>query len=485
MKNNKIILFCLFALIPLSNFSMMNFGGNTSSDAFSRINYIVAFDQEKIYEKFEDSLKKWGCYKNVCEAEGEPEVPEVGEIVPSELEEFQRACLVQLRSARMQCLTEDARNQITNLLIVGGICLAIQKLPVDSRGQSWSVYSAVASVAYSMPSFIQTLYNFIISPTNILAQLEERFAKEKCFIPKELHPAIIQKFMTARSNLFEQQAAINFLEFALGLSLYKPKTMLSQDKDNILKALRKSLFPKIDAFFADYDDVSAQDMWILKNNVYTFVSALLDNKNSMPRYLYLYGPGGIGKTYFINKLYQWLDELLPHTIKFENCIITNSEELEGSPRRPGMILRVLRNQLMEGKRGSLVFMDEATWLSRFDMNSSAKRIFNGNQTHLATDYFGNDIEGSGIQLKAPAMLICLACNIAIEDPALKTRFDTVSFPIPKQKVLVDYARKFASENRLLNQKKVQKFDFDAWLEKTKLKNFRDIESQIVSAILVA
>ena len=83
------------------------------------------------------------------------------------------------------------------------------------------------------------------------------------------------------------------------------------------------------------------------------------------------------------------------------------------------------------------------------------------------------------------MLICLACNIAIEDPALKTRFDTVSFPIPKQKVLVDYARKFASENRLLNQKKVQKFDFDAWLEKTKLKNFRDIESQIVSAILVA
>ena len=394
--------------------------------------------------------------------------------------------MAQLRSARRHCLTKDARNELTYLLVnIAAVAATMRFLPKDSMGGSFSIFHAAMGSAYTLPSIIQTVYNFTFSPANSLEDLENHFALEKCFIPEMLHSTIIQKFCTARTNQFEQQTSINFLEFALGLSLYKPKPPINTDQETVLATIKESLFQKIDSFFLDYKNITPQDIWKIKNNVYSFVLSLLGEKNVLPRYIHLHGVGGIGKTYFVNNLYKWIEEPLPECTTFESFVVNSSEELEGNAQRPSIMLRILRNQLIKNKRGSIIFFDEASWLSDPSMISAAKRIFNGDQSTISTNYFGKDIEGSDLQLTVPPMLIFVAGNDEIKDPALKTRFDSIDFPKPKIERLIDYAKEIAAKNILITEKRTtsKSFNFENWLNESQADNFRDIASQIVPAIL--
>lgn len=500
-------------------------GGSAGrEDPFALTNYMRAFDQAEIHKKFYDLMKKLGCDKNVfdtatfaslpkeavaVEVQEDFGMPDVigtdgpgeeqarlistlavaSEPLKDEIIKYEKACLAKLGSVRRWAVTEDAREAGTTLGLVGGGAGATNLiLPAESMGGSFSVFALFMNAAYMAQPISRSIYHWLRPPAHPLDRYERKFATMQCFIPRELWPIITEKFMSARINKFDQRNAIDFIEFALGLTTYKPRPALKIDSD-MLPAKMDRLFGKIDTFFDDYQGHSAESVWMLKDNIYKFIMSLKGDGGQLPRYVYLHGVGGIGKTHLVNKICEWIQELIPDGVQFEDIVINSPEDLEGSSGRPGAMLRVLRNQLMHAKRGSIVFMDEATWLNKDHMISSAKRVFNGDQSRISTDYFGAGIEGTGVKLAVPPMLIFVASNEEIKDPALKTRFDSIDFPLPKKDRLIGFAREVAAESQLLSDRvgklEGSGFDFDTWVGETKIKNFRDITSGIVPAILAA
>src|SRR5207245_10776326 len=166
-------------------------------------------------------------------------------------------------------------------------------------------------------------------------------------------------------------------------------------------------------------------------------------------YIYLYGPGGIGKTHFVRMLHTWIEELLPNKVLFENLIILSQEELEGNHRNPGAMLRTLSNQLAAKKQGAIIFMDEATCLNNQGMISGAKRVFNGSQADIATTYFGDGMDGMGVKIKGLPTIIFVASNEPINDPALASRFDVIEYPRPTSDALVNYALQLTGNSHVL------------------------------------
>ncbi len=196
----------------------------------------------------------------------------------------------------------------------------------------------------------------------------------------------------------------------------------------MMKQARKLLSTKIDQFFENYEELDPKQKNDLKKNAQRFLGQLLGEHKS-PRYLYLVGPGGIGKTHFARQMVQWFEEICPNALNLQELAISAAEELEGNASRPGAFLRVLRNQYQAGKRGSMVFMDEANWLNEPSFEATSKRVFNGAQSKLSTSYFGTGVDGTGVQLNVPPMLVIVASNNEIKEPALKSRFDCINFPI--------------------------------------------------------
>jgi hypothetical protein len=124
-------------------------------------------------------------------------------------------------------------------------------------------------------------------------------------------------------------------------------------------------------------------------------------------------------------------------------------------------------------------MDEANWLNKEVMISPAKRVFNGELAQLSTSYFGPGIDGAGVQLEIPPMLVILSANESIQDEALRSRFDLMKFPSPTQRALAEYGEKLLSHeilryfgynnppNSLLTIENIQDY-----------KSFREIEAAI-------
>jgi len=515
MKTNKffpVFILCLTALLTRACSAME--GGSQPNDPLIRMNYENAFDQSAIHQQFKPLMEQWGCASNVFGREtklpadefasDEPAIDDQNAplleskdevtnytsnnqaIVPMQ-EDYACACHSKLHAARRWALTEEAREGCCMINLLGGAtilnCLA---LPANSMGSSFGCFAFLFNSAQICRPIIRSCFNWHYPPSNVLGDLEERFAQTQCFIPKTLWPIIINKFAAARTNQFEQRSNMDFIEFVLGLTMYKPRPTVLINEEELASGMQ-NLFLKIDQFFKEYEanDQASQNLWMLKNNIAKFIRLLLGDHTQTIRYLYLHGLGGIGKTHFINKLSQWVEELIPGSVRFENLNVSTSDELEGSSSRPGVMLRVLRNQLMANKRGSVVFLDEATWLNKEDMVSTSKRVFNGDQSQISTSYFGDGVEGTGIALKTSPMLIFVASNEKIKDPALKTRFDTIQFPMPKKGKLLSHARNIANNNKLIQDKRINlsKFNFEEWLEKSEVNNFRDVESQVVSAIL--
>lgn len=272
------------------------------------------------------------------------------------------------------------------------------------------------------------------TPSHPVDELEKLFAANRCFIPNALWPIIMEKFMLARKNPFAQRQATDFLTFALGINLYKPLPALhyTQSIEEIISTLER----KIDTFFVQYQDITKEKIQSIKMGVAKFIRCLLESSTNYPQYQYLVGPGGIGKTHFVKALSEWIEEIVPGTVHFEDVVINSVADLDGNTQRPGALLKVLRNQLQTGKRGSIVFMDEATWLNK--MPNKCKRTFKGNLTAISTAYFGNSIDGNGIIIPIKPMLIFVASNEEITDTNLASRFAITHFSQPSLEARIDY-----------------------------------------------
>lgn len=486
MEKLRYITWLVFLGIALPIWHMnAQMGSSSPQDPLLRIDYMDAFNQSKIHERFKNLMLASGCAGNVFSKSSTEQLPTKNKpLNPIVQKAYEQACLKKLQSARRWTITEPARESLTLLALSIGAAVATYKMIDEkSMGGSFSIFATISSSVFLLREVINSGYNFAFQSRSALTRLEESFAQNQCFIPKALWPAIIEKFMLARQNPFEQRKCMDFIEWTLGLTTYKPKPALAP-KTGDASTIIKELHTRIDQFFNDYNDTSDGECCrTLKVNISKFILDLFNNTQTS-RCMYLCGPGGIGKTYFVQLLCSWIEELLPGSVQFEDLVITSAEELEGSQQRPGAMLRVLRNQLTANKRASVLFMDEATWLNHGHMTDCAKRVFNGNQSKLSTSYFGDGIEGTGINLNMPPMLIFVASNDEIKDPALKSRFDTIKYPLPKPEALKTHALNTIKRSLILDHNSTPSEDnIGTWLESSKIGDFRHAEANVEQFVL--
>lgn len=458
MKNVKLL--AITALFALTNAILIANDG--VKDPYQAMSYTVAFDQKQLHKKYRPLLEKLGCAHNIFPHDyankyvyrsGNPSTL----VGTTELAAYQHDCLHQLDSARKAALAEPGVYALLEMILTNaGAQIAAHVTGKDSAGGSYFMASAITESLKLLPRTFKSIYDLISWPDNYLQKLETRFAINQCYIPHVLWPRIINKFIAARNNAFERDKHIQFLEFVLGFTIYEPQPAISFAHNMTADDIMYELDQRIDAFFNNYQVTShAHDREYIKLNVAKFIDCLVDPRAPVPRYIYLHGSGGIGKTHFVHALSSWIEELVQNSVHFESPIVNTVDELEGSMERaPGVFLRVLRNQLMHKKRGSVVIFDEATWFNETAMISAAKRVFNNDQSHVSTKYFGEEEPGKTISLPMPPMLIFVASNTAIEDPALKTRFDVVHYPSPTKEALVHEATRVALTSARLRRKEI-------------------------------
>lgn len=361
------------------------------------------------------------------------------------LKNFQEDCLSRLSAEKMRANLQPIRNSFTYL----GVSLVMHSIMKHILGETGMASGfANMSLAYEISNVIKTFvesgYSLLFPKDDPLDELAKDFIKKMPFIPRKFWPVIINKFIVARNNQFEYTNATNFIKFALELQVYaeKPKIEITNMEDVI-----KELYLRIDKFFNSYDNVDSSDLSKLKIGVSKFVKSLFDSNCKMARYQYLVGPGGIGKTYFVKQLSGWINELIPNAVYFSDVVVNFGDDLEGSFNKPGLFLNTLRNQLVENKIGSIVFIDE---FNAKMFVEPAKRTFNGSMSHISTEYFGKEIDGDGIKLQIPPMLIFVASNDQITDQALESRFNIIKFWSPKKESLADYAEQLARESEVID-----------------------------------
>ncbi|MDR3551108.1 MAG: hypothetical protein P4L31_06875 [Candidatus Babeliales bacterium] len=503
MQRFKKQLVIFFVMLIVCNYAvaMQNLH---SKDPYGNIRYNQAFDQESLCKQHQNLMQKLGCAQNVFPLQIQ-QPDQSGDVVidtradltdhqlvihDQEVSRYEAACLASLNNARRKALAEPCIYGITEMTLMGGgAALIISILGVNSVGGNFAAFTAIFDSVRMLRRTIQSGHNLISWPDNPLDTLEERFALHKRYIPRALWPKIINAFMSARQSEFSRETHTNFITFALGLTTYKPKPAIQVRDNRSIAAVKNELNKRIDTFFGDYhyqDD--SQSLNYIKINVSKFIDSLIEHKpDQASRHLYFQGSGGIGKTHLVQELSRWIDELMPHAVRFEDLIISSADQLEGNAERPGAFLRVLRNQLMENKRGSLVMIDEATWLNDPAMISSAKRIFNGDRSKLGTSYFGSGVDGTGINLEMPPMLVVVASNDPIKNAELKSRFDVVDYPMPHHKALVNHAIKVAHNSSIAKQSHlaVNSNEIDAWIHKLKEKdrNFRYVAGNVEAFML--
>jgi hypothetical protein len=517
-KNSKfkLMIVSMSLFFVLQNQVVLSRSDSGSDDPFAHIQYSQVFDQTSLYKKYRTLMYKLGCAENVfaSQADADSITKKADDslnqsvsinkytILPfdpisdaKELAAFEKECIQRLNNARRISIMTPTVEGLSNLAfmgIVGASINGIDKVSPGIFGDSVGQTSlgALLTALYTLKGIMGAGYNLIYWPDNSLEDLENHFAKNKCYIPKALWPKIEKEFIAARGDLYHREQHTHFLRFALGFTVYKLKPTITFKYEMSVEDIKNELNKRIDTFFGDYKN--NLDINYIKINVAKFVDVLTNNDESItpqaPRYLYLYGSGGIGKTHFVQTLSDWINELIPTSVGFEEVIINSSIDLEGSENSPGTFLKALRNQLIQNKRGSVIMMDEATWLNSGGMVSPAKRIFNGDRSKLITSYFGSNMDGTGVSLEIPPMLIFVASNEAIADPALESRFDTVFYPAPLQERLITYGINIAEKSAALKQADcaVNKELIAKWVQSfdEKSRNFRFVAGNVEALLLV-
>lgn len=499
----KIALSLLFMLIPMGIFSMH--GSGQSNDPYASMIYGQAFDQGEIYQKYKIVLQETECASNLFKTE---EMSTQADTLSSEetvkkLQEMEQECLAQLHSARTSTLAQPFKMTLTKMGIVITTLIATKLLkdayssskegtPASTSNDSLTMFFGAGDLIWRLPDLITSSYNLVYRPDNILGDLEDHFAKNRCYIPQALWPKIMASFASARQGGYGQETHINFLKFVLNLTTYKPKQSLPLTKSVSVDEIKQELCQRIQSYFADYQNSDIQNSLLeIQINIFKFIDELVSPKNMTigqgPRHIYLHGIGGIGKTHFVQTLASWIEELIPNSVRFEEIVINLADELEGTEQKPGAFLKILRNQLMQNKRGSIIMLDEATWLNDPCIVNAAKRVFNGDRSKLSTAYFGSNIDGTAVSLDIPPMLIFVASNEEINDKALASRFDIMKYPKPTISALVQHALKTVQNSKILQHKNVivDETIIQKWIESLieENQNFRYVAGKIEMFLL--
>ena len=257
MKKQKFFAWLVFCGMILQGQAIKaNMDSSSSQDPLAHINYRDAFNQTKIYERFKNLMVALGCAENVFSELIEHDAKDIKQPHPVIQKAYELACLRKLQSARRWAITEPARESMTLLGLLTCAAIATNTmLDKESMGGSFSVFAAIFNGVFLLRDTIRSGFNLAFQSQSALTRLEEQFAKNQCFIPNALWPAIVEKFMLAKQNPFEQRKCMDFIEFTLGLTTYKPKPSL-QKHATTAQAVIQELHTRIDQFFSDYDDSS-------------------------------------------------------------------------------------------------------------------------------------------------------------------------------------------------------------------------------------
>ncbi|CAO5682262.1 MAG: hypothetical protein HEEMFOPI_01644 [Holosporales bacterium] len=456
------------------------------------INYIRAFDQGDINNRYRKILIYKGCSENVFKS-NPPDTIQEKKNCDADYLAYKRECLHNLNREKNWAKLEHTR---TNLVVIFSMWIALKivnekyKTSQDTKtslgfGSEIAFNSFIFSTVTMVTSIVYELFNFFFTPRSPLDDLETDFAENQCFIPHQIWPSIIKHFALSRQNIFAQEKSLKFLEFALSLQTFHRTELVGLKKgiiNNNTACNKISL--NIDRFFKKYkrslqeNETHFKERDALKTIIQDFFFSLVGRGNIKTRYIYLQGKAGIGKTYFVNKIAEWLNEVLNTTVFVDQYTITRPDELEGSDQQPGILLKALSKKCKRKSPGSIIFLDEAEWINTPCFVSSAKRTFNGDQTQIATGFFGLESDGSQLKLSSPPTIILLSGNTPISDEAIKSRFQIINFPHPTQKTLLSFGYEKINEIK-------RKFFADTTIDPVyfkkeiqKLHTFREVENMI-------
>lgn len=486
IKKNKYLIF------SISFFLVANSGA--VEDTYNGILYNFAFNQENIYKDHKYLLKALACSENIFPDETNEPLPIYEQHkLKEEIQKFENNCINRLYSEQKIALFRPGALYSKKVFASLVYSYAINKfLDRNSYGSGKFNSLFLNDLIGTIFELLEALKKrFITIPENSLGYLEEMFAINKCYIPRQLWGRITKEFMLARNDFYSRDKHVNFLEFTLALTTYKTKPEIRY-KDNLsIEEIKQELNRRIDIFFTQYNEIDPQSLAYIKLDVSKFIDSLVNNNNKSPilksRYIFLYGLHGIGKTHFVQKLSEDINELISNSVLYTDLVINSNAELEGKEETPGVFLKVLRNQLLQNKLGSIIVIDEATWINNRNMIDASKHVFNGNRSRLTTTYFGTEFEDTGISIKIPPMLIFITNNENINDPALESRFDIVNFPKPNQQSLINYAYMLANKSEIIKKTKctVDLKSIENWIKNLDEidKNFRYIQANIEAFIL--
>ena len=484
----------LLSVCPI--FGMESSGSN--QDPVAGINYSKAFDQSDFYKQFEDLLQQLGCLENAyqdgyldtkqCYAHEKINIDEIDWTL-AEID-FKEKCLGRLNQARRAAILRplyDSGTCLGLLLSTGG--LASIWLP---GSEPLFVSISAINMVFFTKNIITSLSNWYDTKSHPVDKFEKIYAENKCYIPHEIWHCIEDEFLKARSNQYSQNQSLSFLEFALGLTVHKKKRALANfDMEQISNKLSK----KIDKFFKDYEEhADAKELFALKASIDNFVLGLLGGKERS-RYIYLSGSKGLGKTHFARKLNGWITKLMPQSTAYSEQAVRSPAQLGGSLETPGFLLSALRMQCAANTNGSVILLDDAAWINNSSYLSDALNVFENPLLPLRAKYFGDGINGNGIELKMPPILIILAGIADIKDDTLKSYFDFFTFPKPKKEALFKHALKEIKKHPSANsinglfvehdRKKIvlaKKFEENLHKEIGDIDNFHDIATLIHSLV---
>lgn len=517
-----IIIFFTLLIYQISIFSMGSKTTKDKKDPMTNLNYDKVFNFGKIYIKYISFLEQTDCLQNVLpeeaehlkslrqksqnieasqkDKESEDIVINIAEDIPDQENlalikkqkaSLKKACLSQLYSHRRYAFLVPAKEGIVLILLFGvAAAVVIVIFGVDSYGSNLSVVTSITSSMWFLKNVIQAVLDLASNSAEELDNLEIKFAKKQYLIPRAIWPKINNNFMVARTNLFKQEESINFIDFCLGLTLYKQKIPTVIYDSPEYQAKTKLLWAAIDKFFSSYTETKenfysiVEEIKILIGNFLENVITQKNSKKIKPLYLYR-NKGGIGKTYFIeNIVVKKIRSIFGNIIYFENTNITSAEELEGSEDKPGVLLRLLRNfclSPLNNSTGIILLLDEADWISSDQYSGAIKRVFdtkNNSSQYCLSTYLGKGTDGSGIQLKLPPLLICIISNTKIENHSLANHFIDIKFPLPSKEALKKYALKFLKKNKSVTQELPPDYTKQLDTVMNTISNFRDIEKKL-------
>lgn len=474
------------------------------------INYTKAFDQSRIYEKYSDLMEHIGCDKNLkfsklespglfdqclgvtsalikdCQNNDDYIAIDFRDNLyyKEQLSNFQNECLGLLKTERRTIILRPAYEQgyfqAALMGIVGTACYFVPSaLP-------FSLPFAAMDLVYNGKVVLKALNNWLDTPRHSVDEVETIYAVHKCFIPNKFWKPIEDEFLKARGNQFSQNGALNFLEFTLGLTIYKQKLPLNLPSTP--EQIYYKLWDNFDRFFDDYKPFeNPMHLNSIRTSIADFIRGLMGG-DERPRYIYLHGSLGIGKTFFTKSVNEWVEKILPNSTCYFDKRVRTVADLEGGTGIAGVFLSVLKQQCQQDKNASVLLIDEATWLNRDEFIPSALKVFNNSQDQLQILYSGEGkAETSNIEIDLPPILTFVAGNKPIDDEALKSRFNFIEFPIPKKSTLLKHAVKFIKKNKASsniiglfkeNNKLELSEKFRVDLEKNigDSNNFRDIET---------